>query len=148
MILGRRFNAEPPLNFQHAMTHTDRLTQLLEHYAELAAIISAVPPHNDGEAQAKYLSAAAGALSTINELWAECKYILSQERAVASEEFTGEKYAKLPKRVVENMVDGRCGLAVRVEALMERLSRSAVHSIEAARSLLSNCKAERYAARY
>ena len=121
------------------------IEQLIADYGTLADTVRAVPLHSDGDAQARYLSEAAAILPTINEHWAWSKSLLNEERAKASEEYATEKYAKLSKRLVENLIDGKCTSHVRMEAMYERLSRSCVHCIEAVRSLLSNSKAERYA---
>jgi len=124
------------------------LEELIEHYGTLADVVRAVPLHNDILSQAKYLSDVAAVLCTINEDWAEAKSLLNEVRAKASEEFISERYSKLSKRLVENLVDGKCGMELRMEVLFERLSRTAVHNAEMVRSLLSNSKSERESARF
>ncbi len=133
---------------RHAIIVADALERLIERYGQLATIVRAVPGRSDITAQAQYLSEAGAALPWINELWVEAQMVLNAKRAEVSEEYCGEKWRKMSKRLVENLIDGRCGLELRVEGLYGRLSRSAVHCTEMVRSLLSNSKAERATSRF
>lgn len=120
--------------------YTDMLRDLEDEASRIIAFLKDDMPR-DPDALMQRLSQISAYNARTGEMLADAEFILNLQRGEALDKLLLED-PKMPASQQKTLVDAMCAEAIRVNRLIERANRSAVHAAEAGITLVSYSKEE------
>ena len=120
--------------------YIDQLRELEDEASRIIAFLKDDMPR-DPEQLIRRLSQISAYNARTGEMLADAEFILNLQRGEALDKLLLED-PKMPANQQKTLVDAMCAEAIRVNRLIERANRSAVHAAEAGITLVSYSKEE------